>query len=130
MVIETSALVAILLEEPEASAFLEVMASGSTLLLSAVSLLEASLVLQTRKDAPIYEELQLFIEESGIVVVPFSHAHAEIAHEAWKRYGKGRHRASLNFGDCCSYALAKSTGEPLLYKGEDFRHTDLPGVLV
>lgn len=128
MVIETSALVAILLEEPEADRFLQAMAMDPSLLLGAVSLVEASLVLRSRKGSMAHKELQQFLEESGIVVVPFSRDHADLAVQAWERFGKGRHRAALNFGDCCSYALAKSTGEPLLYKGDDFRQTDLAAV--
>lgn len=127
MVIETSALLAILLAESEAKAFVAAIENDSTRLLSAVSLLEAAIVLETRKGPAGGRELDLFIHRARIDVVPFDNVQAEIARAAYRRYGKSRHPAQLNFGDCCSYALSAGSGEPLLFKGQDFARTDAAG---
>ena len=125
MVLDTSALVAILLGEPEAPRFAEAIDAATSCLLSAASLLEASIVVETRKGEVAGRELDLLIYRAGIEIVPVDQEQTEIARDAWRRFGKGRHRAALNYGDCIAYALAKVSGAPLLFKGDDFSHTDL-----
>jgi ribonuclease VapC len=125
MVIDTSAIVAILLGEPDGAAFAEAIEQGAPRLLSAANLLEASIVVEARKGEDAGRDLDLFIYRAGIEIVPVDADQAEIARVAWRRYGKGRHQASLNYGDCFAYALAKASGSRLLFKGDDFTHTDL-----
>jgi|SRR5271169_1193210 len=125
MVIDTSALIAILLEEPDFHKYLKLMQADDKRLLSAASLFETSMVLEARAGASAGAELDLFIHDADIEVVPVDREHADAARRAWRKYGKGNHRASLNFGDCFTYALAKISGEPLLAKGADFSQTDL-----
>jgi ribonuclease VapC len=130
MVIDTSAIVAILLGEPETVRLAEAIEKGSPRLLSAASLLEASMVIETRKGEPGGRELDLFIYRAGIEIVPVDQEQAEIARIAWRQYGKGRHPASLNYGDCFAYALAKISASPLLFKGNDFIHTDIEAAIM
>ena len=128
MVIDTSAVVAILLHEPEAPLLAEAIEATRPRLLSAASLLEASMVIETRKGEAGGRELDLFIYRAGIEIVAVTPDQAEVARVAWRRYGKGRHPAGLNYGDCFAYALATVSGAPLLYKGADFGQTDIEGV--
>ena len=125
MVIDTSALLAILLQEEEGAAFAEAIEEGPTRLLSAVSFLQTALVVETRKGPAGGRELDLALHHARVDIVPFDSTQAEIAREAYRRFGRGRHPAALNLGDCCAYALAVATREPLLFKGEDFAKTDL-----
>jgi len=125
MVIDTSAIVAILLGEPESAEFAAAIEHDPLRLLSAANLLEASMVIETRKGDDGARDLDLFIYRAGIQVVAVDAEQAEVARLAWRRYGKGRHPASLNYGDCFAYALAKTSGAQLLFKGEDFSRTDL-----
>lgn len=125
MVIDTSAIVAILLGEPEAAEFAAAIEQDSLRLLSAANLLEATMVIETRKGDEGARDLDLFIYRAGIQIVAVDAEQAEVARLAWRRYGKGRHPASLNYGDCFAYALAKTNGARLLFKGEDFGRTDL-----
>ncbi len=125
MVIDSSALLAILLDEPERREFNERIEADPRRLISAATLLEASIALESRSGEFAGRELDLFIHRAGFEVVPVDQDQAEIARAAFRRYGKGRHAAGLNFGDCFSYALAKATAEPLLCKGSDFAQTDL-----
>jgi ribonuclease VapC len=125
MVIDSSAIIAILLGEPEAGDLARQIERASPRLMSAASLVEASLVMETRKGEAAGRELDLLIYRAGIEIVSVDHEQAELARVAWRRFGKGRHPAGLNFGDCFSYALAKATGAPLLFKGDDFTQTDL-----
>jgi ribonuclease VapC len=125
MVIDTSAIVAILLGEPEAAEFAAAIEQDPSLLLSAASLLEASIVIETRKGDEGARDLDLLIYRAGIQIVAVDAEQAEVARLAWRRYGKGRHPASLNYGDCFAYALAKTSGARLLFKGDDFSRTDL-----
>ncbi len=128
MVIDTSALVAILLDEPESQAIGEAIDRDPNRLLSAASLVEVSLVIECRFGEPGIRELDLLLYKSSVDVRPVDRRQAEIARDAFRRYGKGRHPAGLNFGDCFSYALSQVTGEPLLFKGNDFSQTDLVAV--
>jgi ribonuclease VapC len=126
MVIDTSALVAMLLGEPEAEALAEAIAADPRRLLSAVSALESGIVIEARKGEPGGRELDLLLQRIGAQVVALDERQAGVARTAWRRFGKGRHPAALNIGDCCAYALAQISSEPLLFKGGDFSETDVP----
>jgi ribonuclease VapC len=126
MVIDTSALMAIFFEEPDASVYASVILNSTHCVLSAVSLMEASMVSMKRRRSDPVAVLDKLIEDMEILVVAVDREQAILAREAFLRFGKGRHAAGLNFGDCFSYALAKQTGQPLLYKGNDFSHRDIP----
>ncbi len=128
MVIDTSALVAILSLEPEAARLAQAIEADPTRLISAATLLEAGIVMEARLGAAGGKELDLLVAKAGVVIEPLTADQASTAREAWRRFGKGRHAAALNFGDCCSYALARATGEPLLFKGTDFANTDIAAV--
>jgi ribonuclease VapC len=130
MVMDSSALLAILLGEPEAETFATAIAKDERRLLSAVSALEASIVVEARKGPDGRRELDLLLRGIRTVIVPFDHAQFEIARDAWRRFGSGNHPAGLNFGDCCSYALSKTSDEPLLFKGNDFSQRDVVAVAV
>jgi ribonuclease VapC len=125
MVINTSALVAIFLAEPERKRFLELIVDAGTRLISAANALETGIVLEARRGEAAGREFDLFVVRANLQVVPVDGEQVEIARAAWRKYGKGRHPAALNFGDCFAYALAKSSGEPLLAKGTDFALTDV-----
>lgn len=126
MVIDTSALTAILRNEPERDAFLKAITTAPTRLLSAVTALEAGMVIIGRYGADAGSDLELFLHTAAVEVIPFDARQSDVALRAWKKYGKGNHPAGLNLGDCCAYALAKLSGEPVLCKGGDFRRTDIP----
>jgi ribonuclease VapC len=125
MVIDTSALAAIFFHEPERDAFRDAIVAASSRLISAATVLEAGMVIEGRRGGGAGREFDLFIVRTQIKIVPVDAELAELARSAWRKYGKGRHPAGLNFGDCFSYALAKSSGEPLLAKGADFARTDV-----
>ncbi|MBY5635356.1 type II toxin-antitoxin system VapC family toxin [Rhizobium leguminosarum] len=125
MVIDTSAILAVLFKEPEAAEFLDRIASDPVRLVSAAGVFEASMVIETRYGETGGHELDLFLDRIDVEIVPIDAGLAEAARHAWRRYGKGRHPASLNFGDCFSYALAAARHEPLLFKGNDFSSTDI-----
>jgi ribonuclease VapC len=125
MVIDSSALIAILRREPEGDAFKRAIFQAPIRLLSAVTKLEASMVAAGRRGGAGIAELDSLLADLRVVVVPFDDHHAMIARDAFLRYGKGRHRAGLNFGDCAAYALAIGEAEPLLFKGTDFGATDV-----
>lgn len=124
--IDTSALIAIFKLEPEADSFLKTIVKARSRLMSALSYLEASMVMTGASGgAGAFEPLDDFLAEADIEIVPFDAGQALLARAAFLRFGKGRHKAALNLGDCASYALAMSRSVPLLYKGEDFRHTNI-----
>ena len=129
MIIDTSALICILLGEPEAEEFAKAIACEWKRLMSSVNALEAAIVIEAKKGDPGSRELDLLLTRSKIEIVPFDRRQYELARMAWQSFGKGRHPAGLNIGDCCAYALSKAQGEPLLFKGEDFSRTDLLSVL-
>ena len=129
MVVDSSAILAVLFREPERDAFAAAIANAGTRLVSSVNALEAAIVVAARKGPSGLRELDLFFHHAAIEVVSFTEQHLGLARTAWARYGRGRHPADLNLGDCCSYALALHSGEPLLFKGEDFSHTDVPRVV-
>jgi ribonuclease VapC len=128
MVIDTSAIVAILEDEPEGASFVRLVAADAIRLLSAVSRVECTCVIEGRRRAAGRAELDLFLREAAIEIAPVTADQAGIACEAFRRFGRGRHPASLNIGDTFAYALAKATGEPLLFKGDDFARTDIVSV--
>ena len=130
MVIDTSALLAVLLQEPDAARVADAIEAGSPRLLSAATLLEASIVIESRKGEAGGRELDLLVYRGGIEIVPVDQGQAETARAAWRRFGKGRHPAALNYGDCFAYALAKSRRLPLLFRGDYFSRTDVDCVLV
>ncbi|MGL5827144.1 MAG: type II toxin-antitoxin system VapC family toxin [Nocardioides sp.] len=126
MVVDSSALVAVVLGESEAEGFLDSMASTpERVYLSAVSMVETSIVLEARQGPDATRDLRLLLDGIGAEVSAVDAEQADLAFAAWQRFGKGRHRAALNLADCFSYALARSLGEPLLFKGADFAQTDI-----
>ncbi len=125
MVIDTSAVVAILLREPEADRFSRALADAPIRLLSAVTRVELSCVIEGRKGDAGRADLEEMLQTVGFEVVSVTAWHAEVAIGAFRRYGKGKHRAGLNIGDCFSYALAIAMDHELLFKGDDFIHTDI-----
>ena len=129
MVLDSSAVVAVLLAEPDADTLMNAIAADPVRLLGAVTLLEAALVLTSRRGEAGSRALDGFVRDVVTEVVPFTPEQARLARSAWERFGKRRHTAALNIGDCCSYALARATGDPLLYKGDDFARTDIPSAL-
>jgi ribonuclease VapC len=124
MVIDSSALIAIVLGEPERRPFIEAIAAADVRLVAAPTMFEASIVALARSDARL-RDLRAFCERGEVETVAFGPDHIDLALDAFRRYGKGRHPAALNMGDCFSYALAKATAEPLLFKGDDFSQTDI-----
>jgi ribonuclease VapC len=125
MVIDTSAIVAIALNEPDAAELEVRIADDPVRLISAATVLEATIVLETRLGDAGGREFDLWLLKIGAEIVPVDIEQADAARRAWRRYGKGRHTAALNYGDCFSYALALTRGEPLLFNGEDFAKTDV-----
>lgn len=125
MVVDTSAVLAILQLESEAESFATLIEEASTRLISSVSVLEAGIITEVRKGKSGAQELDTFLHEAGLTVQAFDAEQADLARDAYRRFGKGRHEAALNLGDCAAYALAKLSGEPLLYKGNDFPRTDV-----
>jgi ribonuclease VapC len=125
MVIDTSAIVAILFQEPEHTRFARLLHSAEIRLMSAASVLETSMVVESSFGELAGRKLNDFLISAEISVVDVDAEQVEVARTAWRKYGKGRHRAALNFGDCFVYALAKVKREPVLAKGNDFRLTDV-----
>lgn len=125
MVIDSSAFMAILLAEPEERAFIAAITADRTRLASAATMLETSMVILSRKGEAGLAEFRAFASRAAVQVGGFGSGQVDLAVDAFRRFGRGRHLAGLNFGDCFSYALAKATGEPLLFKGDDFSHTDI-----
>lgn len=128
MVIDTSALLAILKNEPTAPALEAAIEKDPVRLLSAPTALEAGIVVEARYGESGDRELDLLLHKAAVEVISFDADQAALARAAYRRFGKGRHEASLNYGDCFSYALAQRAGEPVLYVGDDFGLTDIPTV--
>jgi ribonuclease VapC len=125
MVVDSSAVLAILFREPERSQFLKLVDESQTRLISAAGALESAMVIEHRHGIAGGDELDLFLHRAAIEIVSVDSEQFFVARQAWRRFGKGRHPAALNFGDCFAYALSKVSGEPLLAKGTDFQKTDL-----
>ena len=129
MVVDSSAILAILNDEPERRAFNEAIEQADTCFISAVNFVGTSMVLEARKGYEGVRDFDLLVAQAGIQLTEVDAEQAQLARDAFRQFGKGRHAANLNFGDCFSYALAKATGLPLLFKGDDFPLTDLQRVL-
>jgi len=125
MVVDSSAVLAILRDEPERRRFSEAFEQAENALISAGNFLQCSLILESRLGPNAVREFDLLVSKSGMTVVPFDLEQAQIARRAFRRFGKGRHRAGLDLFDCCAYALASAHEEPLLFKGNAFSQTDL-----
>lgn len=125
MIIDPSAIVAIVRDEPDAYRFLAAIDADPVRMMATPSLLECAMVIEGPKGPRAGDELDHLLARLKIEPVAFSADHLALARQAFRRFGKGRHRAALNFGDCIAYALSKASGEPLLFKGEDFRLTDV-----
>jgi ribonuclease VapC len=125
MILDSSALVAILFKEPEAERLAAMIRDTDTTAIAAPTLLETAIVAEGRTLPGMAEKLDALLGAIRPEIVPFTAEHVSLARDAWRRYGKGRHRAGLNLGDCFAYALAKERGQPLLFKGDDFAATDI-----
>jgi len=128
MTLDPSAVLAVLQDEPERAEFVSLIEKAPRRLISAVSVLEAAMVLEARRGEDAGSDLDLFLHRASVETVPFDDEQLIWARKAFRRFGKGRHAAGLNFGDCASYALAQWSGEPLLFKGTDFAATDVARV--
>jgi len=124
VIIDSSALVAILTSESDADSIEDALIASVARRISAVTYVEASIVMDSRNKPTLSHALDNFLQVLQIGIEPVTVEQARFARQAYRDYGKGRHRAGLNFGDCFAYALAKDKGEPLLFKGDDFRRTD------
>ena len=129
MVVDASALAAVFFMEPDAPRFLRALQQTPYACISAADFLEIAIVIYNRDAPEQMVNLDLFLAEAGVEVVPVTTGQARIARDAHRRFGRGNHPAGLNFGDCFAYALAKERNLPLLFKGDDFTQTDLPPAL-
>jgi ribonuclease VapC len=130
MIIDTSALLAILRDEPDAAAYAKAIQGATGRRLSAVGFVETAVVIDSGRDPIASRGFDELLQVAQIAVEPVTENHARIARDAYRDFGRGSgHPAKLNFGDCFSYALAKATGEPLLFKGKDFVYTDVTQAL-
>ncbi|MXY79611.1 MAG: type II toxin-antitoxin system VapC family toxin [Chloroflexi bacterium] len=125
MIVDASAVLAVLFDEPDADRYARAIAEAPRCGLSAAGFLEIAIVLESRAGPEAADELDHFLDRAAIEVAPVTAEHAQVARRAWRRFGKGNHPAGLNFGDCFAYALAETAGEPLLFKGGDFTLTDV-----
>jgi ribonuclease VapC len=129
MVVDTSAVIAILFGEPETDSFVRAIADDPKKMISAFNALESAIVVEAKKGEAGGRELDLLLYRAQIEIIAFNGDQVELARTAWRTYGRGNHPAGLNIGDCCAYALSKYSGEPLLFKGEDFSQTDIQAVI-
>ena len=125
MIVDSSAVLAILFDEPDARRHAATIMGAHPCRMSVANVLEASIALEQRGGEPAAQDLDTLLQRAEIELVPVTVEHLEEARRAWRRFGKGNHPAALNFGDCFAYALARTTGEPLLFKGNDFARTDI-----
>jgi ribonuclease VapC len=128
MILDTSAILAVLGREPEAARIGRAVLNSAVRRVSAASLVEAGIVVQARFGDDGARDLDLLVAKLALTIEPVTARQSELARRAFRHFGKGRHPAGLNFGDCFAYALAKETGEPLLFKGDDFSRTDIAAV--
>lgn len=129
MILDTSAIAAIFFAEPEAARYTQIIHDAERCLISAATFLELSIVIEGQIGTDAVRQCDMFFRRAGIIIEPFTVEQAHLARQAFHDFGKGRHAAALNFGDCFAYALAKITGEPLLFKGGDFKRTDIVSAL-
>lgn len=125
MIVDTSAIIAIGNREPDSDRLLYALSTADHLKISAATWVELGIVVDAREDPLVARRADNLLNELGVEIEPVTMEQAMIARQAYRDFGKGRHAAGLNFGDCFSYALAKATAEPLLFKGTDFSHTDI-----
>jgi ribonuclease VapC len=125
VIVDSSAILAIAFQEPEAGRFASAIVQVQERHMSSVNWLETMMVIEGRVGARAADDALLILGELAVGILPFDTAHMHEAHEAWRRYGKGRHPAALNLGDCCAYAASRIEGRPLLFKGGDFEKTDV-----
>ena len=125
MILNSSSLVAILAEEPEAELYIQAISRAPRCRISAGNFIELSIVIESQFDIEVVQQCDALFRRIGIVIEPVTVEQAHLARQAFHDFGRGRHPAGLNFGDCFAYALAKVTGEPLLFKGNDFKKTDI-----
>jgi ribonuclease VapC len=128
MTLDTSAVLAVLQDEEEREQFVALIEAAGARFMSTVSVLEAAMVLEARHGEDASHDLDMFLRRASVRTVAFDEEQLAIARQAFRRYGKGRHKARLNFGDCAAYALSQWSGEPLLFKGTDFAATDVARV--
>ena len=126
MILDTSAVVAIVMKEPGYEELVQAL-TGTTVAIGTATLTETAIVLSARLQSDARSLLARFLSEASIAIIPFGESHYSAAVDAWLRFGKGKHPAALNFGDCLSYAVAQLANEPLLFVGEDFVQTDITG---
>ena len=129
MILDTSPLIAILAKEPDSELYIDAISRAARCRMSAGTFIELSLVIESQFDHEVLRQCDALIRRIGFIIEPVTTEQAYLARQAFHDFGKGRHAAKLNFGDCFAYALAKATGEPLLFKGEDFKKTDLVSAL-
>lgn len=129
MIVDTSAVIAILFGEPETEIFARALADDPKKIMSTFNALESAIVIEAKKGEAGGRELDLLLHRVQIEITALNGDQVELARTAWRKYGKGNHPAGLNIGDCCAYALAKYSGEPLLFKGKDFSRTDIQPVI-
>jgi ribonuclease VapC len=125
MILDSSSLVAILAEEPEAELYIQAISRAPRCRISAGNFIELSIVIESQFDIEVVQQCDALFRRIGIVIEPVTVEQAHLARQAFHDFGRGRHPPGLNFGDCFAYALAKVTGEPLLFKGNDFKKTDI-----
>ena len=125
MIVDSSAILAILFNEDDAESYARAITDADACRISAANFVEVAIVVEAQTKATGSRQFDAFFRRAGIIIEPVTEEQAYIARQAYTDFGKGRHKAGLNFGDCFAYALAKATGEPLLFKGEDFRKTDI-----
>lgn len=125
MVVDSSVLIAILLAEPEVEYYADLLVDTVEIYISAVSIVESAMVIEYKKGEQGAEQFDELLKTIAPTILAFDAEQADLARIAWRQYGKGRHPAKLNFGDCCSYAAAKHLDKPLLFKGNDFSKTDI-----
>lgn len=129
MILDTSALIAVAAREPGFQIYAEAMSRADHSRISAATLVELSIVMERQFSAAIARKCDLLLRSLGVSIEPVTIEQAYLARQAFHDFGRGRHTVGLNFGDCFAYALAKTTGEPLLFKGDDFRQTDIMSAL-
>ncbi len=129
MILDCSPLVAILAQEPDAELYIQAISRASRCRISAGNFIELAIVIDSQFGVEVAQQCDALFRRIGIVIEPVTVEQAHVARQAFHDFGKGRHAAALNFGDCFAYALARITGEPLLFKGEDFKKTDILSAL-
>ena len=125
MIVDSSAVLAILFDEKDAETFARILTEADSCRMSAANFVEVAIVVEAQTKNSGSRQFDAFVRRAGLVIEPVTEEQAHIARQAYTDFGKGRHPAGLNFGDCFAYALARVLGEPLLYKGDDFPHTDV-----